>query len=62
MRELTPKIIIEVENGCIRSVYSSNENIQVEVIDIDNLRSEGLDSSERQEKWEKATEGMTEIF
>lgn len=42
------KIVIVVSGGCVQSVYSSTGNTDVVLLDMDNLKADGLTSEERE--------------
>lgn len=47
-------LVAYVEGGILHNVWSSSENVSIEVVDYDDLEAEGLDSEERTEKLEEA--------
>jgi len=55
------KIVVFVEGGNVQSIYSTRP-VEVEVVDFDNLKEQGLDSEARNAELDRATAGMTEAF
>jgi hypothetical protein len=57
---MATKIVIHVEGGNVQSVYSSEKNVEVEIIDMDNIKGELYDSEE--EYAEKVQQAENAIF
>ena len=53
------KIVVHIEGGCLRSVYADG-HLDVELIDEDEF--EGDSSNTFEEKFEKATESLDEVW
>lgn len=53
------KVVAVVIGGVVQSAYSSTSDIDFEVLDIDNIKEEGLDDDE---EFKMATEGLKVIY
>lgn len=56
------KIVIYVDGGNVQGVYSSDEKVEVEIIDFDNLRAEGKNMQQRYDVLEGASRGLHGVF
>lgn len=56
------KIVICVEGGNVQGVYSTDDNIAVELVDFDNLEAEGQNWVERYRVLDEATIGLHAVL
>lgn len=55
------KIVIHVEGGLVKTVYSDDPTVEVKIVDFDNLTLDGLKSAERDAVLDEATESLEEV-
>lgn len=59
----TTKIVIHVEGGVVQGVFTSDPNyVDLSVIDVDNLKEEGLSASDIEDLTKSAINNLTEIY
>ena len=58
------KVIVEVSGGCVVSIYASDKNVAVEVLDWDNVKNGDATPAEKRtaKRLEKKAKGMIEVF
>ena len=54
------KILVVVSGGVVQGVYSSRENLKVDILDFDN--NETLDDQSAKMEFEKRKQGLKEIL
>ena len=54
------KILVVVSGGVVQGVYSSKENLKVDILDFDN--NENLDDQSAKMEFEKRKQGLKEIL
>ncbi len=59
MKEKNIKILIVVKGGVIQSIYSSDKELQFEILDLDN---ENLNDSQEEQKLKSMVKGISAIY
>ena len=59
-RYVMDKILIVISGGVVQGVFSSKENIKVDILDFDN--NENLDDKSAKMEFEKRKQGLKEIL
>ena len=63
---MNSRIIIVVSGGCVRDVYSSNEDDEVDVIDYDNIADYDDDQHEKlvqiYKEYEKEIDELVSVY
>jgi hypothetical protein len=62
MKKLKKKIVVCVSGGCLASVWATDRNTEVELIDRDNLKEAGKSSSEIDKIIDDTSKGLIEVF
>ena len=52
------KVVVFVEGGVCTAVWSTERDIQVELIDVDNQKADGMTEEQRAQVFANKTEGM----
>jgi hypothetical protein len=54
------RVVILVEGGAVQGVYAS-DSVELEIVDMDDLKEEGKGYAARERILKKAIEGMKEV-
>lgn len=55
------KIVITMEGGCIQSIHSNHDDVEVEIVDMEELEEAKMDHDQRYEVYEEHTEGLRPV-
>lgn len=58
---MSTKIVVTIEGGCLRSVYCSDPEAKIRLLDADNIEDDE-DEPDFDTQLEEAIDGLTEVF
>lgn len=60
--KVSPVVWVAVSGGCVQGARSNVPGLELRIHDEDDLRTEGLDSDEREAQWKENTSGLDAIY